>query len=441
MSDPLPVLPPGELRPFLYGIQVDPDDDLAIRALGDWLEEVGDPRADLVRAGLAGDLTAVCRWTGQYGEAWWGDLPGGARLEVRRGLLELVWHTPQLAASRPALTERLRELFAQGWVFRVVLDGPLQAPVAGWAAELLDHVTALRWQRADDNGLAYLPSLPRLRELDLCKSSGVGESGLGRLDRFPGLWRLYLNGCEAIVQARLSGFAELRQLRLSWEPRMQSVVLHDLPALRTLSLCRNDNFREVRTTGLPALRELLLCGCVQLRDEDLAGLAGLEALELLDLDGCVRLTGSGLHHLAGLPRLRELVLGGCDALARLRLANLPALEALDLSRSGIEELELAHLPALGRLELYSTGDLRSVRLVDLPLLDRVPLDCRGLMRFHAEDLPALRSLNLSRQGQLRDLHLRGVEGLKRLNLSGCASLASNRVAELRARLPDCQVLG
>ena len=100
MSEPLPPLPLHELRPFLHGIQADPEDDLALRALGDWLEEIGDARAELVRAGLYGDLTAVRRWSAAHGPAWWGALPDGVRLEVRRGLIELVWPTRQLAASR-----------------------------------------------------------------------------------------------------------------------------------------------------------------------------------------------------------------------------------------------------------------------------------------------------------------------------------------------------
>src|SRR3954447_16103731 len=104
MRDALPPLPGHELRPFLRGIQLDPDDDLAIRALGDWLEEVGDVRAELVRAGLAWDVSAVKRWVKQYGEAWWGELPAGVRLEVRRGLIELVWPTRLLLApERPNL--------------------------------------------------------------------------------------------------------------------------------------------------------------------------------------------------------------------------------------------------------------------------------------------------------------------------------------------------
>ena len=45
--------------PFLFAVQNDPEDDLPRRALTDYLEEVGDARAVLVRDSLAGDLTAL----------------------------------------------------------------------------------------------------------------------------------------------------------------------------------------------------------------------------------------------------------------------------------------------------------------------------------------------------------------------------------------------
>src|SRR4051794_29903826 len=128
MSDALPPLPGHELRPFLRGIQFDPDDDLAIRALGDWLEEIGDVRADLVRAGLFGDLTGVRKWRQQYGKAWWGEMPAGVELQVRRGLIEVVLHLVVVNAVTSLHSERLVELFRQGWVFRVILDGALWVP-------------------------------------------------------------------------------------------------------------------------------------------------------------------------------------------------------------------------------------------------------------------------------------------------------------------------
>jgi uncharacterized protein (TIGR02996 family) len=221
MSDtppPLPPLPEHELRPFLHGVQVDPDDDLAIRALGDWLEEIGDPRAELVRAGLVWDMTAVRKWRERFGEGWWGKLPDGVRLEVRRGLIELVWPTRLLTADRPALSEGLARMLEQGWVFCVVLDGPAEHSLADWAADLLERVTAVRWERATDAGLGRLPPLSLLRELDLGKSAAVGDAALPLLARYPGLWRLRLSGCEGLTVVRLDGFAELRQLRLAWNP-------------------------------------------------------------------------------------------------------------------------------------------------------------------------------------------------------------------------------
>jgi hypothetical protein len=439
MTASLPPLPADELRPFLNGIQVDPEDDLAIRALGDWLEEMGDPRADLVRSGLYGDLNAVARWREQYGKSWWGKLPAGVQLEVRRGLIELVWKTELLAASANPLPTGLQEMIRQGWVFRVVLDGEVKW-FADWTSDLFEHVTAIRWEQKTHSGVPRLPPLPRLRELDLSKSTGLIEVALPQPDRFPGLWRLYLSGCALLTQVNLSGFPELRQLRLGWNPHLTAATLNELPSLQTLSFVMNDRFRTMRTTGLPSLRELSLRGCVSLQDEDLAALAGLSALESLDCDTCTKLTGSGLYHLTGLSRLRELVLSSCERLTRLRLSDMPALAFLDLGQSGIEELELADLPLLEKLDLYCTREVRTARLVDLPKLTRVPIGNWPIAtRIHVENLPALRSLNLDGLRQLRELHLSGVDGLKHLHLRDCTALGLARITELRSRLVNCQV--
>jgi uncharacterized protein (TIGR02996 family) len=352
VSQKLPPLPPHELRPFLNGVQADPDDDLAIRALADWLEEIADPRAELVRAGLSGDVSTVARWVGKHGKAWWGWLPWGVHLEVRRGLIELVWPTAQLGAAKPGLSDGLTEMLEQGWVFCVVLDGPAERPLSDWSADLLRHVTAIRWEMGSDAGLSRLPPLPMLRELDLGKSVAVSSAGLAHLTRFPGLWRLRLSGCDALWSVSLGDFAELRQLRLAWNPRMTDVSLFSLPELSTLSLAMSDQFRTLQLTNVPTMREVLLRGCAQLTHGDLVPLSGLASLESLDLTGCVRLTGAGLAHLNGLPRLRELILNGCTALERVQLGSLPALRVLDLSNTRIRQLELNGLPALEQLDLH-----------------------------------------------------------------------------------------
>jgi hypothetical protein len=193
-----------------------------------------------------------------------------------------------------------------------------------------------------------------LRELDLSKSRAVGAGVLPLLDRYPGLWRLRLNGCEGLTGGvTLGGFAELRQLRLAWNPRMTRVSLSWLPELRTLSTAMSEQFRILHLTDAPQVREVLLRGSLYLTGDDLVPLAGLPMLESLDLTGCVRVHGSGLASLHGLPRLRELILNGCIGLERVRLANLPALRVLDLAETRITHLDLAGVPALEQIDLHN----------------------------------------------------------------------------------------
>jgi uncharacterized protein (TIGR02996 family) len=135
----------------LLAIQECLDDDLPRRALADWLEEHGDARAELLRAGLGGDLKRLWRWWAVYGERWCGALPAGARVEVPNGLLTLVWPAGLFRAPPDAVPDALRAAVEQGWLFRLVLDGlwGVRSPRPPCAGDvLLDRVTVVRWKQA-----------------------------------------------------------------------------------------------------------------------------------------------------------------------------------------------------------------------------------------------------------------------------------------------------
>jgi uncharacterized protein (TIGR02996 family) len=422
---PLLPLPAAELRPFLYAVQDDPDDDLPRRALADYLEEVSDARAVLVRDSMAGDLTPLNRWLARYAQRWWGDLPEGMQITTRWGLLELTWPAGLFAAGEHAIPAGVRELLEQGWVFRVTLEGATEGEIPAWAADLFQTVTALRWKQATNGPLSCLPELERLRELDLSESPAVTAAGLAGVYRLPGLRDLHLRGCPGLAALTLADLPGLRSLHLAWCPNLTYLSLINLPELRALGLGMADRLATLRLHGVPALEELSLRACGPLTDTGLAQLSGLTGLQSLDLARCPGLTGAGLLHLSTLDNLRRLDLSECAALTRVRLREMPALEWLDLGGcSALAEVHLADLPRLERIDLSLSPNVTRVEMSGLPALGAVPVSrCSRLQNIGLADLTAVRSLDLSRLPALSSVALTGLTGLARLDLSGCRALA------------------
>ena len=237
-----------------------------------------------------------------------------------------------------------------------------------------------------------------------------------------------------------------------------------------------------------------------LENRHLAPLGQATGLTRVILDGCARLTGPALEHLAGCAGLVHLSLERCGRVTgglrnltdtALRSLNavgvtwtstgygaLEALTGLTRARVGGGELAaetlhtLAQLPQLARLELprshWAGPDLR--RLQEAPALLALDLSwsrvqssdvaiaagCPQLRELHMAGCPGVQGSALDALAgcaSLRVLTLRACEGidnkalpalrgltqLTRLDVSG-TKLTKTRVASLRKALPDCDVL-
>ena len=181
-------------------------------------------------------------------------------------------------------------------------------------------------------------------------------------------------------------------------PIVEVVVLNneltpaDLPSLVT------------SLASLPHLRKLTLMSG-RIRDDDLQHLAPLRQLQDLKLN--CHLTGSGVAHLAPLPDLTSLSFvcsGELTDTALIPLRSFPKLKRLSLvatphvTDTGLKLLR--HLPALEELTLKYTG----VTSEGLDLL---------------KELPALKRVSLVG--------------------SSAAPLSRERIAQLAAELPSCEV--
>ena len=251
----------------------------------------------------------------------------------------------------------------------------------------------------DDAALADVATLARLRELDVDRSLAT-DAGFARLAALPDLARLVLYGNRSLtgpgLARLLTGMPHLRDLEVSkeiYEPMTEPIG----PAVAALARHH------------PGLERLALRGFV-VEDDDLRRIGQLAGLHELDLDH-TSIVGVGLRHLRPLAGLTRLVLNEQWAAAAdadiAPLADLTALEDLDLGSSYITDAGLVPLTRLTRLRrLRLSGsyvtDAGLVAFGRLPRLERLELaDDPGItdigLRVLAR-LPSLRSLDVGRTG-------------------------------------------
>jgi Leucine-rich repeat (LRR) protein len=172
--------------------------------------------------------------------------------------------------------------------------------------------------RLTASGARTLGSLPRLRRLDLSRST-LDDLGARELAPLAGMLRsLDLGVASAISDAACETLAAFEQLafldvsstrvttggvrRLAGLRRLEHLDLGDLDL---------DDDAVLALAPLAKLRSLSLCDSRRITDRTVDALAQLTALERLDLGG-TQLTARGIERLAELPRLQELGLRGCD---------------------------------------------------------------------------------------------------------------------------------
>ena len=115
---------------------------------------------------------------------------------------------------------------------------------------------------------------------------------------------------------------------------------------------------------LPKLKHLLAYN-MPVSDEALQRAGQIESLELLHVGGgASQVTDSGLKHLRSLRHLRELGVNHCSRITDAgleSLAELPALETLDLTSTPITDTGLKHL--------HRVQTLKSLKLTNCKLSD------------------------------------------------------------------------
>lgn len=282
-----------------------------------------------------------------------------------------------------------------------------------------------------DECMSSLLPLVQLRELDLHNTAVTGK-GVELLVQLPRLESVFVK-LEQLQEAQpeiLGGWTSLRRLNITGGG----------VSLRPLS-----NFR-----GLPRLSIALHLYDPEFNETELAFLAGMTQIKILDLSDCEPMTDIGIANLADLTAIQELDLHGSDIneMSLQHLSGMWDLRDLRLGRIPIEGGGLVFLTTLTQLidlRLNHTGctDAGMFHLASLKQLEHLDLyrsrvTDEGLQ--HLTSLGQLRSLNLS-YSRITDSgleYLMQVTSLEHLWLDG-TDISVSGVKSLQQKLPQCSI--
>lgn len=248
----IPNWPDSEVRPFLSAMRAAPDDHTTALVFADWLEEHGDPRADMIRASCELDRLRKDGTT-------WGKL-------VRR-------------AQGRNLVRRVQEWGHGGRMLEA------------WIGEMSE---CYFWVDGLNRGLL---------KLHVNQDCGLVEES-----DYPGFFVAYRQGW-----VDRAGFGGLPSAVFEQDPLVQKVLL-GVDRLELYAAPRYlervgefDEYLE-RVGELPNLTELIVEGCPGFTDAGLAHLRNHPRLERVLLSG--EFTSEGFAHLGTLPQLRWADVGG-----------------------------------------------------------------------------------------------------------------------------------
>jgi internalin A len=297
--------------------------------------------------------------------------------------------------------------------------------------------------KADDEFLAKLKTLPKLKELDIEGTKFITPQGLAHLGDLPALETLNLyevnEGNFGLGDAAMKAAAQIRTLRNLSVTECGVTddglrVLAGMTQLTALSLAGNriTDAGLKFLAGLTNLQQLDLSqtmwiqSYMQISDDGLKNLSNLTGLRELSIGGLVNVTDAGLKHLAKLTELRNFSFAGSAVTSR-NIA-FPHLQTLDFSGAQVTDATLSNIDQfqeLQRLTLRYTAvtDATMGRIAKMKELRQLTIDSdyitdAGIAQLRG--LPRLEHLQL-RATQVSDASLRSLTGIKsltRLDLHG-----------------------
>jgi F-box/leucine-rich repeat protein 14 len=419
--------------------------------LADWLEDHGDPRAELYR--LAAKDADIKPWLRRWGDDWLGH-DAELWLKNKAGRLVIEWD--------PSSSGKGAFLLEEGWVNGLIARGIFSLSMVGEGKRLSDVAFSLSSDISNDT-ISRLHDLPSLRAIDCSDWETLSNRGVESISSLSSLKSVNLSGCRKLTNVALESVRKLpnlERLNLSGCKRMTVGALRHLPQIKKLSHLGIASLDWLTDAALPTLRELT-------------------TLEHLDVSYCFYVTDALMDTLASLPKLKSLALAGAtvtvdwtearvpgaappfldDAFFRFFLRILPR-RAVDIgnvladmvvgmngvTREGLRKI--ANLKTLESLDisfsqqidgnlLRELGTLPRLRHLNLALCQRIT----GDSLFILAGVPALQSLTLISNDQVNDAaiaSLSHMRNLRRLVLD-CPNVSNEAVARLRDQMPHCDI--
>jgi len=436
---------------FLDEIRADPEDTIPRLIYADWLEENGDPLAELIRVQC--ELAEM-------------DVEADGRAELRNREREL------LADYEQRFVEPLRRFaphgieIRRGFIEELRIDTQTFFEHASEIVSLLPALCSLNLRKARKSldELVHLPELQRVRFLDL-RMADLGDAGLRKLLESPHL--------RDLVELNLHGNS------LSTKGVQALATSDSLRGLRSLKLGANrltvTACRALATS--PVLRDLqsLSLWSTGLSDKGIARLAEtdrLSGLTRMDI-GSNRISSTGIQTLANGPwNLQSLEAGYNDRFgveAAQFLANGESMRELRHLRMINAPMRLAGLaalltsPAMTSLESLSvqhvgeSSTIRAVRQIAEPVaapslrivsLSHCRIHAGGLKQIlksgalaNVEDLSLFGNYDLGEAGISAITSSDQFEHLRQLDLGACGfNAAGLRTIAKWERLPHLHSL-
>jgi Leucine-rich repeat (LRR) protein len=275
---------------------------------------------------------------------------------------------------------------------------------------------ALEQLNADYTPIRSLEPLAACQRLHTLTCGSTRISDLAPLGGLPALAVLDVSACRGVKSVEpLRGCTALRDLKLSSTGVDDLAGIAGLSGLTRLGIRQLKNVRLASLGRLPGLQRLDVTGVA---DPDLSVLQSLPALQELFVADTA---ADALGFLAGMPQLRMLDVSqtGVADLAPLRYT--PDLWFLELDHSAVTDLSpLVGLVRLSRLSLSDTKVGSIDLLADLPALESLDLRrCRNVRRIDAlAGASKLGSLDLAETGVSDLAPLRRLAQLRTLDITG-----------------------
>ncbi|CAM9365607.1 unnamed protein product [Lampetra fluviatilis] len=369
-------------------------------------------------------------------------------------LSECMGLTDQMVAI---VAEGCRSLLYLNLAYTNIGDGSLRA-LARFCLPL-QYLSLAYCCKFTDKGLRYLATRTGCRRLLYLDLSGCTQTSVDAFQSIAtnchGLLSLVLNDIPTLTDGCLLPLIEvnrgLQSLSLLGSPHISDATFKAVAKcckLASLQTEGNEQMSDdaVRAVcqGCAGLGSLQVVGCSSLTDGALKAVSALRKLHLLNVSDCAKLTDAGLRHLtegAAAAHLHELNLSNCVRVSDLTLTRLiPKCQSMthlslrycdQLTDAGLELL--GNMPALVALDLAGTNiqdqGLAAIgtnsRLKELCISQCVAISDLGLQKF-CQRVRDLERLDVSHCRLLSDLGVKNLvfccRRLTYLNLSGCAQL-------------------